>query len=206
VSAPTQPWVLGSVTASLSDYPPVLALTLVRRAARGRYEVLAGVRTPAANRTHPNVVSVPTLRVPGPVAQQWLADAGRDDVTREVVNLMARKLGVADGLELDRIAIRCHRLDAWQGTSVNGEDENGPVTEDITMFNACVEVVAGADRFPERTASYDPLVWAPVDAFLRMVRTRQVSLLSPDLDELMYCAYGLCLQTTERMLAAVTLP
>lgn len=206
MSAPTQPWVLSSVTASLAEYPPVLALTLVRHDGQGHYDVLAGVRTPDANSTHPNVVSVPTLRIPAAIAKEWLADEGQGDVTREVVNLLARKLGVADWLELNQIRILCHHFDVWQGTSVNGENEDGLVTENITMFNACIEVVTGSELFPERTASYDPLLWAPIADFLRMVRTREVGLLRSDLDELMYCAYGLCLQTTERILDTVSLP
>jgi hypothetical protein len=127
------------------------------------------------------------------------------DVTREVTNLLARKLGVADPLELGRIQLDCHKICAWQGTSVIGEDDAGAVTEDLTMFNACVEVVEGGDLFPVRTASYDPLLWSPIRTFAEMVRTRQVGLLRPDLDDMMFCAYGLCLQTTARILEAVPL-
>lgn len=203
------PWVLSDATAPLSDYPPVLALTLVRQSTPGQCEILCGARTPAANRTHPEVVSVPTLRVPESVATGWLAalseDPRPDGVLREVTNLLARKLGVADALELGLIDLRLHELSAWQGTSVIGEDADGPVTEDLTMFNACVEVVSGGDAFPERTASYDPLLWAPVADFVRMVETREVGLLLPELDELMFCAYGLCLQTTVRMLGGLNL-
>lgn len=128
--------------------------------------------------------------------------AETDEVAREVANLLARKLGVADWLELGEIELRCRKLGAWQGTSVVGEDEDGGlVTEDLTMFNACVEVVRGGELFPPSTASYDPLLWARVDDFLRMVVTREVGLLRADLDELLFCAYGLCLQTTARLIA-----
>jgi hypothetical protein len=213
VSAPAQqrPWLLSSVSHPLSLYRPVLALTLVRRGSAGQFEILTGVRTPAANRTHQDVVSVPTLRVADPVAAEWLDTLSRrpdeplaetDEVAREVANLLARKLGVADWLELGEIELRCRKLGAWQGTSVVGEnDDGGLVTENLTMFNACVEVVRGGELFPPSTASYDPLLWARVDDFLRMVVTREVGLLRADLDELLFCAYGLCLQTTARLIA-----
>lgn len=204
------PWVLSEPTDPLTTFSPVLALTLVRRSAACGFEILSGVRTPEANRTHQDVVSVPTLRVPVSVATSWLATVDSPvspvgpvatGLIREVTNLLARKLGVADALELGQIRLAHHKLGAWQGASVIGEDESGPVTENLTMFNACVEVVSGADLFPARTASYDPLLWSPIRDFVRMVETRDVGLIHPDLDELMYCAYGLCLQTTARMLA-----
>jgi hypothetical protein len=198
------------VTQPLALYRPVLALTLVRRGPIGQFEILTGVRTAAANRTHQDVVSVPTLRVADAVATEWLDTLSRwpdqplaetDEVAREVANLLARKLGVADWLELGRIELRCRKLGAWQGTSVTGEDTHGRlITEDLTMFNACVEVVRGGELFPAGTASYDPLLWAGVDDFLRMVMTREVGQLRANLDELLFCAYGLCLQTTARLI------
>jgi hypothetical protein len=200
VSAPARsPWRLHPISEPFADFRPVLAVSLLRRHA-GEWEILAGVRTPAANRTHPDVVSVPTLRVPEVVARSW---PERDDgtVMREVENLLARKLGVADALELGQISLARRHFGGWQGTSVIGEDEDGLRTEDLTMFNACVEVLSGSDLFPERTASYDPLRWARVSDFLRMVRTREVAHLGVDLDPIQFCAYGLCLTSAERVLA-----
>lgn len=202
MSAPTmQPWRLTDVSHSLDTFAPVLALTLVRRRPGG-FEVLTGARTADANRTHPDVVSVPTRRVPLPIAQQWLDMRGAglpESLPREIENVLARKLGVADALELGQIGLDVHDLHAWQGTSVIGENDDGLLTEDLTMFNACVEVLAG--EFPDRTASYRPIRWAGVDSFLRMVRTKDVGALEAGFDELMFCAYGLCLETTARVVA-----
>jgi hypothetical protein len=204
VSAPTmQPWRLTDVSQPLDTYAPVLALTLVRR--RGEaFDVLTGIRTAAANRTHPGVVSVPTQRVPVVVARQWLDERGAgipDSLAREVENVLARKLGMADALELGELELAVHDLRAWQGTSVIGEDEDGLRTEDLTMFNACIEVTAGS--FPEATASYDPIRWARTDKFLRMVRTKEVGALEVGFDELMFCAYGLCLETAARVVTGL---
>ncbi len=200
MSAPTRrPWRLHPITEPLDWYRPVLAASLLRKR-DGDWEILTGVRTPAANRTHPDVVSVPTLRVPDVVARSW-PDGDDGSVMREVTNLLARKLGVADALELGLISLAQRHFGGWQGTSVIGEDDAGLITEDLTMFNACVEVLSGSDLFPPRTASYDPLMWARLPDFLRMVRTREVAHLGVDLDPIQFCAYGLCLTSAELALA-----
>lgn len=107
---------------------------------------------------------------------------------------------MADALELGQVSLRVLDMGAWQGTSVVGKDDDGPLTEDLTMVNACVEVVEGAEAFPPGTASYRPLVWAAVADFLDMVETKEVGRLKADLDELMFCAYGLCLETAARII------
>ena len=198
------PWRLAEVTASLSAYRPVLALTVIRYGSRG-VEILTGVRTEAANLTHPGVVSVPTLRVPEVLAESWLSGIDASiGLGREMENLLARKLGVADAIELEKVRWKIHAFGAWQGTSIIGENQNGPVTEDLTMFNACIEIVEGSDLFPAETASYKPLLWVPVKNFLRMVRTRQVAALGADGDELLlFCVYGLCLESAVRVLSIV---
>lgn len=194
-----QPWRLEEVKNSLSMYRPVLALTVLRHHSNG-VEILAGARTEEANPTHPGVVSVPTQRVPEVIAANWLS--GLDASTgleRETEYLLARKLGVADALELEKIRYKIHDLGAWQGTSIIGENQRGPVTEDLTMFNACVEIVEGSELFPTETASYKPLLWVPVSRFLTMVAARDVAALGID-NLLLFCAYGLCLESSARIL------
>jgi hypothetical protein len=193
-----------AATEPLSEYAPVLALTVLRKY-ETHSEILTGVRTEAANATHANVISVPTQRVPVLLAERWLAELDRgaalaDDLMREVEHLLARKLGLADALELGTVTLDIRAVGVWQGTSVIGEDEDGPVTEELTMFNACVEVTAGADLFPAETASYQPLVWAPTTDFLKMVQSREAGALNVGLDEIMVCVYGLCLESSVRTL------
>lgn len=206
MSIPTKhPWRLDEVTAPLANYRPVLALTVLRYGSND-VEILTGARTEEANRTHPGVVSVPTQRVPEIIAANWLS--GLDASTgleREMEYLLARKLGVADALELKKIRYKIHALGAWQGTSIIGENQRGPVTEDLTMFNACVEIVEGAELVPPETASYDPLFWTPVPKFLSMVASRDVGALGVD-SLLLFCAYGLCLETSARVLNRIGLP
>jgi hypothetical protein len=193
----------------LGTYQPVLAITVLRHA-RSRPEVLVGVRDPNANVYHQNVASVPTRRVRPSVAKNWLwslrapwqtAAAERADLRDEVANIFSRKLGLADGLELGGVDFEVSALSAFQGISVIGEDGLGrPRTENLTMFNAVVHLRKGDDHLPLFTASYNPLVWADLDDFLAMSRTRDTGRLNKGLEESFFCAYGLCLQTSVEML------
>jgi hypothetical protein len=58
----------------------------------------------------------------------------------------------------------------------------------------------GRSEVPKATASYDPLVWGKVDDFLAMTRTHDAGRLNVGLEGAFVCAYGLCLQTSARML------
>ena len=189
-------------------YSPVLALTLLRRRAAGM-QILVGVRTPVANKTHALVASVPTMRVPTALATVWsdrrlrkhhIRPADHPELAYAVSHILSRKLGMADHLELEQLRFEIRQIGAWQGTSVIGETLGEPRTEDLTMFNACVVLTDGDDQFPEATASYSPIVWADVSDFLQMTQNRDVGALKAGLDEVLVCVYGLCLQTTEHML------
>jgi hypothetical protein len=193
----------------LGTYQPVLAITVLRHA-KSRPEVLVGVRDPNANVYHQNVASVPTRRVQPSVAKNWLwslrapwrtAAAERADLRDEVANIFSRKLGLADALEIGEVHFEVAALTAFQGISVIGEDECGrPRTENLTMFNALVYLEKGDEHLPESTASYNPLVWADMDDFLAMSRTRDTGRLNKGLEESFFCAYGLCLQTSVEVL------
>lgn len=198
----------------LDQYSPVLALTLLRPRPDGRYQILVGVRSPESNRTHPNVASVPTQRIKSSaVARCWiqrLRRSGgaslvmRNDLRGEVSYLLARKLGLADPLEYGHVRFGALKLSAAQGRSVIGETPTGePLTERLTMFNCSVLLREGADHIPRKTASYDPLVWAEVDDFVAMARTRDAGRLKAGLENSFACAYGLCLQTSLEMLTSI---
>lgn len=201
---------LAGVDRPLADFAPVLALTLLGENGPGAREILVGVRNPAANRTHHDVASVPTRRVPLVLAEAWIDQLRRDradeaaerlDLRSEVANIFSMKLGLADPLELGRVQFRVVRLEGTQGISVIGADEDGTVlTENLTMFNACVVLHEGRGAVPKATASYDPLVWGTVENFLAMTATYDAGRLDAGLEGTFVCAYGLCLQTSARML------
>lgn len=189
----------------LSLYRPVLALTLLRYAA-SKPEIVVGVRAPESNRYHQNVASVPTRRIQPAVARNWIwalrshrhhSVARRDDLRDEIATLFSRKLGLADPQERGQIGFTVESFAASQGISVIGEGEDGrPVTETLTMFNAVVRLDKGDEHLPDRTASYDPLVWADVDNFIAMSRSRDTGRLEKGFERYFFCAYGLCLQTS----------
>lgn len=164
---------LPGIDRPLANYPPVLALTLLTQPGPREREILVGVRTPAANRTHQDVASVPTSRVPLVLAEAWIDQlrrgrldeaAARSDLRSEVANIFSSKLGLADPLELGLVRFTVQRLAAAQGISVIGEDDAGAMlTETLTMLNAHVVLDAGRDHIPDATASYNPLVWGTVD-------------------------------------------
>lgn len=188
----------------LTRYAPVLALTIVREGSAGR-ELVCAVRRPETNATHPNVLSVPTVRDRAMLAASWPAQALDGDtvpgLSLLVELLLCRKLGAADALESGALTYELGRLGAWQGSSFIDVDTAGcDVTEDLTMFNAEVIVTGGGDLLPERTASYDPIRWTPVKTFFEVVATRDVSLVDARLDQVLVCVRGLCVETTRRML------
>lgn len=193
----------------LGLYPPVLALTVLRHA-RSRPEILVGVRDPATNQYHPNVASVPTRRVHPAVARNWLwslrinrdsAAAQRADLRDEVANIFSRKLGLADAYERGDVTFQVKTLAAYQGISVIGELSDGePNIEKLTMFNAIVILEKGDEFLPEMTASYSRLVWASIENFIDMARTRDTGRLNMGLERSFACAYGLCLQTSVNVL------
>jgi hypothetical protein len=132
--------------------------------------------------------------------------AARLDLRSEVAYIFSMKLGLADPLELGLIRFTALRLEGAQGISVIGEDENGGMlTEKLTMFNACVVLEKGRDNVPEATASYVPLVWGTVNNFLAMTATYDAGRLDAGLEGTFVCAYGLCLQTSARMLENIGL-
>jgi hypothetical protein len=197
----------------LREYKPVLALSVLRTSGEGRREILVGVRDPRTNRTHQNVTSVPTRRVPTILANSWIERLRRSHSTEvgdeypglrhEAYALLCAKGGIADPLERGEVKFTLRCVGASQGISVIGELANGAkLTEKLTMFNVEVLVDDGAHQVPQSTASYSRLVWADVKAFARMVRLRDVGQLNVGLEEAFACAYGLCLQTSISLLEA----
>lgn len=200
-AAPLRPGIVDP----LDRYAPVLALTILRETDAGR-EILCAVRRPEANATHQNVLSVPTVRVERSIADAWpeASEHGQDvpGLATVVKMLLMQKLGLADAFELDPPRYRFGRYAAWQGKSFIDIDANGcDVHEDLTMFN--VEVLIdrdSSDAIGRVTASYDPIVWTPVQRFLDALQTRDVSCIGQDLDQVLVCIRGLCVESTTRLL------
>jgi len=200
---PAGPLLLDGRELPMEHYAPVIAVTVLRDGADGT-EVLTVVRRPETNATHPDVLSVPTMRVPVGLADHWPSAAsdatGIAGLAFCVEALLSRKLGLADVLELGEVRYRLGRLGAWQGTSFIGVDGERDITEDLTMFNVAVYLTRGGHHVPAGTASLAPITWTREETFHAIVETGDVALLDADLDAVLVCVRGLCVETSRRLL------
>lgn len=179
------------------------------------------VRDPQTNETHPNVISMPTNRIPEALFRAILESAELEDesgstafykagevdnvsqsahhpVVYAVDTILSRKLGVARDLELGTLRFRAALRACTIGKSVypNSEFER---TEHIAMANIRVIVTHGAELFPLKSPSYSHISWVSVSRFLESVRQKNPLVL--DLDPIEYCIHGLCISTAYDMLA-----
>jgi hypothetical protein len=178
------------------------------------------VRDPATNRTHGDVISVPTMRVPAALIDAVLVLAGKGErhgnttlyksertenvsldghhpVIFAVEGILAQKLGVADPLEEGLVTFNAAPVAETVGTSVYNEPQRH--YEQIRMVGIEVGLTRGQGLFPARTPSYSSVLWVPVKEFLRSVETKNPAALG--LDPFKFCIYGLCIATTYDVLA-----
>ena len=180
------------------------------------------VRDPQTNETHPNVISIPTQRIPSALFRAiqesavWEKEIGstafytagevdnssesaHHPVIHAVETILSRKLGLARGLELGALRFRAALRAVTIGKSVYDDSELHKRTEHIAMANIRVIVTQGADLFPPKSSSYSSIVWVSVNSFLETVRQKNPLFL--DLDPFEYCIHGLCISTAYDTLA-----
>lgn len=165
------------VVHSLTEYDPVLAITVTRTRDSIR-EVLATVRSTEGNVTHPVTLSSPTIRMRDGVYPERYAD-----------RLLTEKLGISTEFTLGRMT-------TWQGESVVGSCDGRPVVERLTMINTHLELDV---EFPVSTDSYSWIGFVPEDEYLKIVMTRDASPLGLEETPVVY---GLCTLSTVRTLEA----
>lgn len=213
----------GSFQPELSS---VVALTIIRgdslhTAARTKAaELLLAVRHPDSNATHPNVVSVPTLRVP-PVLMRSLVESldpvatrpgsvafyqfpeirsDRDNGHHPIVfiaeALLAGKLGMAEPLEQGRLVFTSRLFSVTVGTAHYTTENPYGSSEPIAMGNILVSVLEGFDLFPEANASYSAIFPASLAALERAKATGDLSALPVRLDPAVHRIGGLCIEST----------
>jgi len=218
------------VTETEDMAPFVLALTIVKSSARqpagfsADDQILICVRNKDINRTHPEVVSVPTQRIPKTLAENLLQDSqttgmegdtnlfqgevysnttanGHNEVVFLVESLLSKKLGVADSLESGLIKFRAALHGNQNGVA---KYPNLDETEHLQMINIVVYVEEGAQLFPTETKSYDLVKWVPTDGFLKMwfdgKDPTNIGLTGEQ--ALGVCVDGLCIASTADIIAA----
>lgn len=214
--------------ASPKEPSPVLALSIFDGPAldgavcQQETRVLVAVRDAATNDTHPNVISVPTQRVPRELFDA-LVDAVRPESYGEsitflageevdsdrveghhpliyaVCSMLSRKLGVGGHLESGDVAFRASLRAVSVGHSTYHQPVHGRTVEHIIMANAAVVVTRGSELFPARTPSYSHISWIAISRFMQTVRDKNPLVL--DLNPMEYCVHGLCVASTYDLLA-----
>jgi hypothetical protein len=209
---------------------PVISLTIIDRATlEGRLtsnttKILVVVRDPRTNASHPNVVSVPTQRIPLSLHLEILGTMpgirellngcsyriplvdngfinGHNPIIYAVESLLASKLGLAESLELGELSFRARLRVVKAGKSYHLSDPTSEQVHYILMANILVVVTDGASLFPRRTASYSQISWVEVSKFIHMVEQKNPEVLGIGLNAIEYCVHGLCISTTYDLLS-----
>jgi hypothetical protein len=218
---------MGGISVRGPDASEVLSLVVLAGAAEAGSvtedsQVLMTVRDPLNNRTHPGVVSVPTIRLPVALAVElrkgrharsqfgatelfdcvamnsWDAD-GHSPIVFAVRTLLCQKLGVADALESGGLLFSAGVAASSAGWSYY-DDQPLPSGEFIRMTTLMVFITRGVGMFTTQTASYSSVAWCKVGKFLRAARVRDVSMLG--YDPVGICIHGLCIVSAHDVLAA----
>jgi len=187
--------------------------------------VLVVARAAGANRTHPNVVSVPTQRIPPALLEEIVAadDAVGEDSFRKArffrgvsvdsgdhnghhpllyatEALLARKLGLAESLEGERLQFRAGLSARVEGTAVYDNLASRDVYEAISMLNVVVVLTRGQDELPISTSSYSPIAWAAASRFIDAVDSKNPAVMAAGFDPVELCVHGVCLSAARASL------
>lgn len=184
--------------------------------------ILVSVRDPINNRTHPGVVSVPTIRIPTALAADLrqgqhvhsqfgstelfdcatvnsLDAGGHSPVIFAVKATLCQKLGVAEALESGGLHFRAAIAASTSGWSYY-DNEPSPTAEFIRMTTLLVFITKGVNTFSSQTSSYSSVMWCEVGKFLGAAQARDVSAL--DYDPVSICIHGMCIASAYDILAS----
>jgi len=204
------------------QYAPVVSLTTLREH-EGAVQVLAGPRNPKVNRTHPNVISVPTMRLPAEYAaaamlkskvarqtakeqvfeREWKTYPNEKELETHVLSnivsgVMAAKIGLADVTVLRIPELRMSLESFTLGFSLVDFDakKNAETIEAIGMLNAAV--VVPSDIEAPKSATFSRLKWFDIEDFQTGYQNRDATILFPEdpIDAIEMCVHGVCLATT----------
>lgn len=215
------------MTVTHNSAAPVLALTIVQASSLGpnaeitlHSSMLLAVRDAQTNVSHPDVISVPTQRIPrttfdalrniGSVSRIFdsstsiiernsfsnYSHSGHNELIFSVNSLLATKLGVSEALERKLLKYSVYLRAAATGTVFHPS-----YSEPTLMLNAVVIIEDGYEHFPKQTPSYSHLVWCPVTTFLETAITKNPLLLDPAFTPIQYCIHGMCIKSAFNVIA-----
>lgn len=209
-----------------ANLSPVVALSIVRGdvfAAANRTkaaEILLAVRHPDSNPTHPNVVSVPTGRIPQVLMRSLLdtlestetwpngvsffefpeARSDRDNGHHPIVfiaeAILAGKLGMAEHLERGHLVFSSRLFSVTVGTAHYATENPYGASEPIAMGNVWLSVLEGFDLFPKANASYSMIFPASLAQLERAKETGDLAGLPAPFDPAVHRIGGLCIESS----------
>jgi hypothetical protein len=212
----------------VNSTPNVLALTVLDISAGGRIardtKVRICVRNRDVHRTHPDIVSVPTQRVPTTVAEDLIlaarpsqkfgdtllfaerpisseVESGQNSIIYAVESLFSRKLGISSALEREEISFTASLAGVQEGYALYSELN---IKEYLRMLNVLVRITKGSHILPDKTASYSGSRWVSISAYFEMWRSKDVTQVGVSAKDALrgVCVDGLCISSTYDILAA----
>lgn len=184
-------------------------------------QMLLAVRNPETNITHPNVISVPTQRIPeemlknleksssveyedklsattilkSEIFDSSLAN-GDNPLIFAVESILCRKLSLADYLEHNQIEY----MTCLRGL-VTGTVKHAVHSENTVMINAIVVITKGFSLIPNNSASFSHIISTSVNTFIETASHKNPLLLRRDLNPFEYCIHGLCIMSSFNIIA-----
>jgi hypothetical protein len=209
-----------------SDGPsPVVSLTILDGETLGEKglitrgtRMVAVARSAAANPTHPNVISVPTQRVPRALLHELRAHAiatatrgnaqhfageeadsavssGHDARVYAAESIFARKFELGKELESGSLRFTARLAVVVAGaTTYDAPDQ--AIEESIEMANLRVVLRLGRAMVPRATTSFARLGWVSVGEFITAARRSDPSALGERFDAAELSIRGLCISST----------
>ncbi|MCX5787449.1 MAG: hypothetical protein NTX64_02905 [Elusimicrobia bacterium] len=182
--------------------------------------LLVGIRRPGSNLTHPNVVSVPTQRIPRDLYLSLIGSMelirnsdteyffrfpevternqnGHHPVNFVIETVLSRKLGAAELLETDVIRYASAFFSITLGKAEYKTENPYGTEEKIAMGNLWVLITSGFARFPSSTASFSRVFPVTLKALAKAKRAGlPLAGFPADLDPAKHPVGGLCIAST----------
>ncbi|TMQ08778.1 MAG: hypothetical protein E6J90_39535 [Deltaproteobacteria bacterium] len=210
-----------------SDGPsPVVSLTILDGETLGEKDLITrgtrmvvAARAAAANPTHPNVISVPTQRVPRALLHELRAHAivkatlgntqhfagdeadsavssGHDARIYAAESILARKFELGKELESGSLRFTARLAVVVAGATTYDAVNQAPIEESIEMANLRVVLRLGRAMVPRATTSFARLGWVSVGEFITAARRGDPSALGERFDAAELAIRGLCISST----------
>lgn len=206
----------------MEEIPSVLAITVTDSNTTSKShrilpstQMLIGVRSEETNLTHPNIVSVPTQRLPSSLAEDILSIetesyygnenvSGHNSMIYAVESLLLRKIFDAELIEANKIifSVKFGHFEegfAHYGEPISSAQKQYGSKELLRMINLHVDINLNKFKIPKKTASYSVLKWVSVKDFRKMMVGKDTHHVG--LDPFGFCVAGLCVETSEAFLA-----